>query len=120
MAEIAWLATPYVSMWMIFRSGRMARLVVGHTALTLPVGWIAVLALLAGLLRLWSPPLALMVVCAALSGLAMISEGPGPDDDDDDPEPEPEPPPLIDWDAFDAARRGWQRDRPRPRTPTPA
>ena len=122
MANIAWLAAPYVSMWLIFRSGPLARAVAGHTALTLPIGWIAVLALLAGLLHLWEPPVVLMAVCAALSGLSMISQGPDPGDDDDDPEPDDEPPPLIDWDAFDAARRDWQRGRtPRPpRSPTPA
>ena len=108
MRELAWLTTPYLSMLVICRSDRIARHVASHTALTLPVGWVAVLALCGTVLRLWSLPLPVVALCAVLSGLAMTTSGrgrnDGPDPDDDD-----EPPPGVDWDDFDRLREEWRR-----------
>lgn len=121
MQTAAWLASPYLSTLVICRTPWIGRRVAGHTALTLPVGWAAVLALLAALVDLWSPPLAVMLLCAALSGLAMIVAGPGRDDDGPGPEDDgPPPPPTVDWDAFDGARRSWERDRRQGPTRSPS
>jgi len=118
MATAATLVAPYASVMFIFRWRRIAASIASHTTVTLPIGWGAVLALLAALLGVWSLPVGVLVLCAALSGLAMITpgddggdDGPGDDDDDD-------PPPGLDWDAFDRARRRWDRfGRPGPRSP---
>ena len=112
--HLAWLAAPYLSMLVICTSPRLGRHVARNTAWTLPLGWVAVLALATAVLGLWSPPLALMALCAALSGLAVLTtggrdDGRGPDGWDDEP-----PAPVVDWDAFDRARRAWER-RPVPR-----
>ena len=110
MGELAWLVTPYLSMLMICRSRPISRQVARRTVITLPVGWIAVLALCASVVGLWSPPLPVVALCALLSGLAMTTPGRGRDDwrepeDDDEP-----PPPGVDWDEFDRLRRAWQRE----------
>jgi hypothetical protein len=110
MGTAAWLVSPYLSMLVICRSPAIARRVARHTAATLPLGWVAVLALFAAPAGLWSPPVAVLAVCAALSGLAVMTPGPGRGDDGrgpDDGGGGDDGPPVVDWDAFDAARRGW-------------
>jgi|1185.fasta_scaffold1531246_1 hypothetical protein len=115
MQTAAWLAAPYLSALVICRTLPVVRRVAKHVALTLAVGWIAVLALMAAVLRVWSPPVAFLAVFASLSGLAMLTAGPRRGDDDSADEDDDEPPPVTDWDAFDAARSGWARPRrPRP------
>lgn len=117
---VVWLAAPYLSLLAICRSPRLARRVAGHTVLTLPVGWAAVLGLFAMVVELWAPPLPLTLALAVLSGLAMVTSGP-PDDDGPDEDEDETPSPPVDWDAFDAARSGWdRRRRPRPSPRTPA
>ena len=102
MVTAASLVAPYASVMVIFRWRRIAARIASHTALTLPVGWAAVIALLAALLGVWSPPTGVLVLCAALSGLAMITPGDsggddGPGDEDDDGQP-----PALDWTPWTA------------------
>jgi hypothetical protein len=111
MATALWLAGPYLSMLVLCRWQRVARCVADHTATTLLVGWVAVLALAAAMLGLWNPPVAVLAVCAVLSGLAVMTPGPGRWDDGPGPDADDEPPPSIDWERFDDWRRGWDPDR---------
>lgn len=115
MPAAVWLAAPYVSMLLICRIPAVGARVAGHTALTLPVGWLAVLGVFGAVAGAWHPPLWTIAVLGALSGLAMIVTGGGEDDNGGegrDPEDEP-PPPATDWDAFDRARSRWERVGPR-------
>ena len=112
MATVAWLISPYLSMLVICRSRPIARRVAQHTAVTLPVGWIAVLVLSSTLLGLWAPPFAVLAICAALSGLSVMTSRTRGDDDGRQPDDPEDPPPGVDWDAFDAARRRWGRVGP--------
>src|SRR3954465_7315047 len=114
------LAAPYLSVLTICRLAPVGRQVSRHAALTLPVGWAAVLGLRAARRGIWAPPMWAVVACAALSGLAMMTPGDGRDDDGPE-EHDDDPPPMSDWDAFAAARRRWERFgrgpmRPRART----
>lgn len=104
MQNAAWLATPYLSMLAITRWRPLGRRVAGHTAITLPIGWAAVVVLCGALVEAWAVPLAAMLAAAGLSGLAMLLSGGGGGDDDGGIEPDDDPPPLLDWDRFDDPR----------------
>ena len=113
MARALWLITPYISLLGVLRCRTLNRLVVEHTVLTLIVGWFALAVVFAAVAGLITVPVAALVVCAALSGMAMLTSRRDEDDDgddgpDDDP-PEP-PPPGLDWAEFDRLRRVWERD----------
>ena len=102
MQNAAWLATPYLSMLAITRWRPLGRRVAGHTAITLPIGWAAVVVLFGALVEAWVVPLAAMLAAAGLSGLAMLLSGGGGDDGGS--EPDDDPPPLFDRDRFDDPR----------------
>jgi hypothetical protein len=103
MHNAVWLAAPYLSMLAITRWRPLGRRVAGHTAITLPFGWAALVVLFGALVQAWALPLAAMLAAAALSGLAMLLSG-GGEDDDDPFEPDDDLPPLFDWDGFDSTR----------------
>jgi hypothetical protein len=117
MSSIVWLAAPYLSVLGFFAWPRTARFIAPHTAVTLPVGWAAVLALAAALVGLWSPPLPVLAVCAALSGLAMLTPGRGNDGPDRGRDEDDGEPPPIDWDVFDDVRHRWDAASRRARRP---
>jgi hypothetical protein len=114
MASIAWLASPYLSL-LVLRRWRWSRNVIaGHSALTVPAGWVAVLVLALAVLGAWSLPLPVLAACAALSGAAMLLPGRGGEDDDDAEDDDEPRPPEIDWDDFDDRRRRWGEPRTGP------
>jgi peptidoglycan/LPS O-acetylase OafA/YrhL len=110
MGNAVWLAAPYLSLLVIWKWRALGCRIPDRTALTLPVGWVAVVGLLAAVAGLWAPPVPVLALLGALSGLAMLTAGRGDDGSDGDDDPRPSP---LDWERFDAARRRWGRD---PRT----
>ena len=113
MASIAWLTGPYLSL-LVLRRWRWSRACVArHSGLTLPLGWVAVLTLSTALVGLWDAPAPVLAVCAASSGLSMLTprRRDGDDHRPDDGTPDDPPPPGLDWIAFDGLRREWARER---------
>lgn len=110
MSPAVWLAAPYLSVMLICRWPVAGRRVAAHTAITLPLGWLAVLGVFGAVVGAWTLPLPVLAVLGGLSGLAMLTAAPGDDEDDgggedDDEDPSPE----LDWDRFDEERRHWER-----------
>jgi hypothetical protein len=118
MATAVSMALPFLSTLVVVRCAPLARLVASRTGLTLPLGWAAVMVVLASALGLAKVPVAALIACSLLAGLSMVTPVPGDDDDWPGGDPDdPEPGPVIDWDEFDRTRRRWT---PQPRAGSPS
>lgn len=112
---IAWVVvTPYCTGVLVGTAPRVNRVVARNIVAATAIGWLAVIALLAGVFVVGDDAgLVIAVVSAPFVGLTFWLPARRGDDDGpaDEPDDEPSPGDAIDWDEFERERAEWARER---------